>query len=257
MEHILIPTHVRKSSCKVFMRKSRQLGLKLENAEFIDLSKVCFQQHATRSGSACCSQGTWPSPLGTVGSLWVCSPRDWADSSSQLLERCMGAKWDPWAEPLTQLQPKPLLRRFEGTKHQGAETALRVYSFLGLTMISSDAGMMLCPLGVTFIQNVVAISRCWWRDTPRRQCQIPHQRSHHVCPLWEKERPWCAFQSSVNAETPPFSPLFCSCVSLGCMAAIRRLELLGLFGCSLTHDSLASPPAWLPSAFVGSQHIKG
>lgn len=43
MEHILIPSHVRKSSCKVFMRKSRQLGLKVENAKFIDLSRVCFQ----------------------------------------------------------------------------------------------------------------------------------------------------------------------------------------------------------------------
>lgn len=43
MEHILIPTHLRKSSCKVFMRKSRQLVLKLETAKFTDLSKVCFQ----------------------------------------------------------------------------------------------------------------------------------------------------------------------------------------------------------------------
>lgn len=42
-------------------------------------------------------------PMGTVGSLRVCSPWDWADPSSWPLVKGVGAKWDlgassPWAE---------------------------------------------------------------------------------------------------------------------------------------------------------------
>lgn len=55
-------------------------------------------------------------------------------------EMRVGAKWDlgassPWAEPPTLLQPKPLLRCCEGTKHQGADTVLGIYGFLGFIMM--------------------------------------------------------------------------------------------------------------------------
>lgn len=120
-------------------------------------------------------------------------------------------------------------------------------------MISSDAGMMLCPLAVTFIQECCSHFQLLAKGLPQKAAPDPTPELLSCLPPLGKGTPLvCISGCRSSSLLPPCQPGLCG--MYGCR---RKAEVLGLFGCLLTHGSLASPPTWLHSAFVGSQHRKG